>query len=228
MNISSGTPSLAVDIGLLQERTVVQLSEEWLLTTERIAIHLPSSTAILADLHLGYDLTRCQSGEAVPIISFEEQWQPLDTLFSCHTVRKVIVAGDFVERSHVNRISLLFKQWLRDRNVDFAGIVPGNHDGAIDAIGPVPLLESGVRVGAWQVVHGDKKLPPGKLVLGHHHPSATWGRLSAPCFLFRENRLVLPAYSQDAAGGNVRTRRRWKGYRCYVIAGCKVLDFGEL
>jgi putative SbcD/Mre11-related phosphoesterase len=217
-----------IDSALSQDRSVVQITEEWLLTPERVALHLPSSTAIVADLHLGYGLTRCQSGEAVPTISLEEQWQPLETLLVCHDVRQLIVAGDLVERCHGNRIANLFKQWLQEKDVELVGIVPGNHDAMIDTDCPVPLFESGIKVGEWQVVHGDKKLPHGKLVLGHHHPCARWGRLTAPCFLFRENRLVLPAFSLDAAGGNVRASRRWKGYRCHVIAGQKVLDFGEL
>ncbi|HEV3236147.1 MAG TPA: metallophosphoesterase [Gemmataceae bacterium] len=219
---------ITVDSLSRQERAVAQIGEEWQLTPERVALHLPSSTAIMADLHLGYDLTRCQSGEAVPIVSVEEQWRPLDTLISCHDVKKLIAAGDLVERSHGNLIASLFKDWLLERNVELIAIVPGNHDGGIDLDGLVPLFESGIQVGNWQVVHGDKRLPSGKIVLGHHHPCAKWGRLSAPCFLFGDNRLVLPAFSQDAAGGNVRSSRRWKGYRCYVIAGSKVMDFGEL
>ena len=38
----------------------------WLLTPERAAIHLPTATAVLADLHLGYNEVRCGTGEAVP------------------------------------------------------------------------------------------------------------------------------------------------------------------
>jgi uncharacterized protein len=219
---------LAVHSRSNQERAVAQVGQEWLLAPERVALHLPTATAVVADLHLGYDLTRCQGGEAVPITSFDEQWKPLEAVFSGHTVRKLIVAGDLVERSHGDYIACLFKQWLKEREVELAAIVPGNHDATLDPDGPVSLLEWSVRVGDWQIVHGDKKLPAGKVVLGHHHPCAVWDRLSTPCFLFCENRLVLPAFSQDAAGGNVRSNRRWKGYRSYVIAGSKVLDFGEL
>jgi putative SbcD/Mre11-related phosphoesterase len=211
-----------------KERVIAQIGQEWLLTPERAAVHIPTSTAIVADLHLGYDLTRCQGGEAIPVRSLEEQWQSLDIVFACHAVRQLVIAGDLVERSHGEQIVGLFKRWLEERNVDLRAIALGNHDVEMDADGPIPLSETGVQVGTWHIVHGDKKLPPGNVVLGHHHPSAVWDRLSAPCFLFRENRLVLPAFSQDAAGGNVRTRRRWKSFRCYVIAGSKVLDFGEL
>jgi len=43
-----------------------------------------------------------------------------------------------------------------------------------------------------------------------------------------EERIVLPAFSEDAAGVNVIHTRKWRKYRCCVIAGDQVLDFGEL
>ena len=48
----------------------------------------------------------------------------------------------------------------------------------------------------------------------------------APCFLWDGSRLVLPAYSRDAAGVDVRGGR-WRSMRCLAIVGEKVLDFGE-
>jgi hypothetical protein len=38
----------------------------------------------------------------------------------------------------------------------------------------------------------------------------------------------LLAFSADAAGTNVLGVRRWQSYRCGVIAGNEVLDFGIL
>ena len=40
--------------------------DEWLLTAQRAAVHLPTATAVIADLHLGYDQVRRRGGEAVP------------------------------------------------------------------------------------------------------------------------------------------------------------------
>jgi metallophosphoesterase superfamily enzyme len=66
-------------------------------------------------------------------------------------------------------------------------------------------------------------------VQGHEHPWARWGPgLGAACYLFAPGHLVLPAYSPDAAGVNVLGARRWADYRCAVIAGDEVLDFGPV
>jgi hypothetical protein len=52
--------------------------------------------------------------------------------------------------------------------------------------------------------------------------------VAAPCYLVGAARLVLPAFSADAAGVNVLRARRWRPYRCCVIAGDCVVDLGEL
>jgi len=218
----------ASDLGSRPQRKVVQVGE-WLLTPERAAIHLPSSTAIIADLHLGYDLARCKSGDAVPITPLDEQWAPLEMLFSCHTVARMVIAGDLVEKWQGDQMACMIRDWLHDRKVELVGIVSGNHDSSIDRDGSVPIFEEGFPVGNWLVVHGDKNEPAGKVVLGHYHPCVRWRRhLTGPCFLYRNDRLVLPAFSKDAAGGNVLGNRQWRGHQCFVVAETKVLDFGEL
>ena len=49
----------------------MRVHEDWLLTAQRVAIHVPTRTAVLADLHLGYDAARQRRGEA-PILDFEQ------------------------------------------------------------------------------------------------------------------------------------------------------------
>jgi metallophosphoesterase superfamily enzyme len=79
------------------------------------------------------------------------------------------------------------------------------------------------------VVHGDGPLPDRALVLGHFHPCLRWkGRHAAACYLLQERRIVLPAFSPDAAGVNVLTVDDWQSYRCAVIAGDQVWDVGEV
>jgi metallophosphoesterase superfamily enzyme len=93
----------------------------------------------------------------------------------------------------------------------------------------LPVHPEGFDVGGWRVVHGDGKLPEGCVVHGHVHPWVRWSAvLSGPCYLVGPARLILPAFSTDAAGVNVLPGRRWADHRCGVIAGHDVLDFGEL
>jgi putative SbcD/Mre11-related phosphoesterase len=204
---------------------------EWLLTPERVALHLPTATAVAADLHLGYDEARRRRGEAVPARPLDEQLAPLGRALARHSCRRLVIAGDLLEDGRCREALAGMRAWLGAANVELVGVVPGNHDAGLSEApgGGVVVCAEGVRLGDWRVVHGDRELPEGPLVQGHEHPRVRWrGRLSAACFLVAEGRLVLPAYSDDAAGVNVRGDRRWRDFRCLVIAGEEVLDFGEV
>ena len=142
-----------------------------------------------------------------------------------------------------------FRDWLYRRKVEWIAFVPGNHDaGLLDspARRHLPICREGVMLGAWRIVHGEGRLPEGPLVHGHEHPWLRWspknrairpqvsaGRIApstidGPCYLSGVGRLVLPAYSTEAAGANVLPPRRGRSLCCHVIAGDKVFDCGEL
>jgi metallophosphoesterase superfamily enzyme len=197
----------------------------WLLTPERAAVYLPSATAVIADLHLGYVQARRRRGEAIPDGGLEDTLGLLGALMSRCKVRRLVIAGDLVEdRTGVALIPDLLA-WLRPRGVELAGIVPGNHDRGLAAL-PLPLHPHGLLLGGWRVVHGDAPAADTPHVQGHHHPCLRWGRLSAPCYLVGKDCLVLPAFSVDAAGGNVLDDPRWGRCRCGVPSADRVLDFG--
>ncbi len=203
---------------------------DWLLTPYRAAIHVPSGTAVVADVHLGYAESRCRRGDAVPVTELAAPWRPLLTYLVDSGVHRLVVAGDLCENGrHDDRVA----EWLdllAGAGVSDVTVVPGNHDrglaGVVDgSLRVVPRAE----IGNWHVVHGDGRLPRGRVVLGHHHPCLEWqAGVRAPCYLIGPGRLILPAFSPDTAGGNVLRVRAWQAYRCCVIAGNRVLDFGRL
>jgi metallophosphoesterase superfamily enzyme len=93
----------------------------------------------------------------------------------------------------------------------------------------VQVFPDGVEIGGWQVVHGHQARLRGWILQGHLHPSLKWRRgMSGPCFLIGPRRIILPAFSRDVAGINVLKGRSWTGYRCAVIVGHQVLDFGSV
>jgi len=209
-------------------RTCLQIHTEWLLTPERVGIHLPTGTAVAADLHLGYDQARIRAGDAVPIATLEEQLAPLRQVILHHGIRRLAVAGDLVEDSRCGEAVPRLLEWLAEAQVELIGIVPGNHDEGIRLNGAL-VFANGLSLGAWRVVHGDKRLPAGSVVQGHIHPMLRWSRHRAgPCYLVASHRLILPAFTPDASGMDVTNDPRWREYRCCVIAGDSVLDLGKL
>jgi metallophosphoesterase superfamily enzyme len=203
---------------------------DWLLTPSRAAIHRPSATAVVADLHLGYAEARHRGGDAVPTRGLAAILAPLGADLVTHDVHRLVIAGDLFEAGPRPALVAELLRWLEASGVELRGVVPGNHDGSLETVaGALPLCPGGVDLGGWRVVHGDGLLPEGPVVQGHEHPCVRWpGGLGAPCFLFAPGRLVLPAYSADAAGVNVRGEARWQAYCCGVIAGGQVLDFGPV
>jgi putative SbcD/Mre11-related phosphoesterase len=200
--------------------------DDWLLTPERAAIHLPSASAIIADVHLGYGEARRRGGDAVPLPDVFATLAPLQPLVKQHAIQQLIIAGDLFEAGAVAEHVAALMAWCEQVRVELA-VVPGNHDrGLGDRLAIHP---DGVVLGKWRIVHGDGALPEGAVVQGHEHPWARWSRrVGGPCFLVSAKRLILPAFSRDAAGVNVLGDERWDAFRCCVIAGDRVLDFGEV
>jgi metallophosphoesterase superfamily enzyme len=202
---------------------------DWLLTPARAAIHLPTATAVVADLHLGYAEARCRAGEAVPTVSLANQLSALTHVFSLHSVRRLVVAGDWFEAGFRATVAAEFASWLSQHDLELVAVIPGNHDRGLKGNGRLPIYGKGFRLDEWQIVHGDGEMPVGRFVQGHVHPCLRWGLgLSAPCYLVGEDRLILPAFTAEAAGVNVLGKREWAAFRCCAIAGDKVLDFGEV
>jgi uncharacterized protein len=207
----------------------MKVHDDWWLTPERAAVHLPSETAVIADLHLGYDQARRQTGEAVPHFDLARLLAPLRVLFEREGVKHLVIAGDLFEDGWSETLAAEVLTWCSAAGVELRGFVPGNHDRHIPREGgSLPICHDGVELDGWRVVHGDGDLPEGRLIHGHFHPWLRRGRVSAPCFLVGERSLVLPAFSVDALGVNVLRQRDWQQHRCFAIAGNEVLDCGRI
>jgi putative SbcD/Mre11-related phosphoesterase len=207
----------------------MMVHDDWLLTPERAAVHLPTATAVVADLHLGYNEARRRNGDAVPMAGVDEALGPLLPVLERHGLKRLVVAGDLFEERWDPELAADFLRRLTAAGVEVAGVVPGNHDRAIkEQSDPLPIYPRGLDLGRWRVVHGDGRLPRGLLVHGHFHPWLRWGRVSTPCYLVGERRLILPAFSRDARGVDVTGQRAWRRYRCCAVAGAEVLDLGPL
>jgi metallophosphoesterase superfamily enzyme len=229
---------------------MMHVLNDWLLTPERVAVHLPSATAVVADLHLGYAEARYRRGEAVPQDSLDEQLNGLGGALRRRGIRRLVIAGDLLEDGRCRTVLPALQEWLDREGIELVAVVPGNHDlilepGLLTKL-PGCTAPQGFLLGRWLVVHGDGPLPDRPVVQGHEHPCLHWSRRPrvlrprlygrgestiahrAPCYLTGEQRLILPAYSRDAAGVNVLGPPRWRAFRCHVIAGEEVLDMGEL
>ncbi len=202
---------------------------DWLLTPQRLAIHQPSATAVVADLHLGYHQARRQSGEAVPLADLDDILLPLWKVVQEHRVGQLVIAGDLFEKDFCPVLWEKLRSWLNQTGLKLAGLVPGNHDrGLNNPPRELHLFTDGYSLGPWQIVHGDDSLPRGPVVFGHFHPCVRYRGRRCPCYLVGPRALVLPAYSPEAAGVAVWNGSRWRGHRCMAIDEGAIVDLGTV
>jgi metallophosphoesterase superfamily enzyme len=208
---------------------MIRVFDEWLLLPQRIALHEPSATAVLADAHLGYSAARQTLGDAVPWRSVEEEMQPLASAAIGHDIRQLIVAGDLFERGFDATICKQFNDALDRLGMGLLGVVPGNHDRGIEtASHDMPLFPAGIDLHGWRIHHGDQPVEWPRAITGHWHPAIRWKRRKLPAFMVRGSHLVLPAFSRDAAGADVQVDELWRGWTAFAIVGHEVIELDEL
>src|SRR5438105_11261237 len=100
---------------------MMRWSEDWLLLPERIALHEPSATAVLADVHLGYSAARQRLGDAIPSRSVADEMRPLLDAARLHAITQVIVAGDLFERGYDADIQQQLLDVFARHNIRFVG-----------------------------------------------------------------------------------------------------------
>jgi putative SbcD/Mre11-related phosphoesterase len=193
----------------------------------RRILWMPEERALVAaDLHLGYAWAHRHAGQLMPVTAPDDAVERLAALAAEFSARQVVLLGDIVHRavpvpSLREELAMLAAR-LAGRRVRW---IVGNHDRDLETLLPEVMLESEITLGAHRLTHGAEETAPphashashashagqagGWLVIGHEHPAihlhdgiATG--VKVPCFLAGARVLILPAFSQWAAGANVR------------------------
>ena len=191
---------------------------DWILTPEGAAVHPGERTAVIADVHLGYEWARGAAGDCVPAHSLEETLARLDAVFRRVRIARLVVAGDLVESARPCRRTAAdvrrLHDWLASRGVDLLAL-EGNHDrgriridrtSTADASSSSPLAHGGSRLPAsctldgWTIAHGHRPIAAERTVSGHFHPVLRCRG---------DRRAVLPRRDRpDRAAGVLGQRRR--------------------
>jgi putative SbcD/Mre11-related phosphoesterase len=221
--------------------TRVPVFESWQLTPEGAAIHLGERTAVIADVHLGYEWARGAAGDCVPAHSLDETMARLLRVLGRAEIARLVVAGDLIESPRPCRRTEADLRRLRDalaaRGVSLVAL-EGNHDrrarrSSCQASPGVPALPATWTVAGWTIGHGHQPVAGERTISGHVHPVVRVAGATALCFLVGPGRIVLPAFSSNAAGCDVVTAGvppEWLSppLRCIVSTGDDLLDLGPL
>jgi putative SbcD/Mre11-related phosphoesterase len=210
---------------------------DWKFTPEGAALHLGERAAVIADVHLGYEWARGAAGDCVPAHSLEETLARLAAVFARASITRLIVAGDLVESARPCRRTdddlRRLASWLESRGVALLAL-EGNHDrGRRGMMTGCPRRPATCTLNGWTIAHGHRPIDGERTISGHFHPTLRVHGFAAPCFLAGTGRIVLPAFSRNAAGCDVLAGpvpREWidEGLRCLASTGSELLDFGPL
>lgn len=194
----------------------------------------PERAIVVADLHIGYPWVQRQRGLLLPVEVPDETTARLASLVDDYRPAQLVFLGDLV---HASVPLPALTRTLTDLLIPLANrtslvLVLGNHDHRLDVLlerHPLPLrLCDSLALGPHRLVHGHEtspdleaflatRPPSGRLILGHEHPVV---RLPdrvvrgprCPCFIEAEDRLVLPAFSDWAAGCDVQGPQFFSGW----------------
>ncbi|MFO0889091.1 MAG: metallophosphoesterase [Isosphaeraceae bacterium] len=218
--------------------------ENWLLTPEAGILHPGERTAVIADLHLGYEWARGAAGDSVPRHSLDEALRRLTGLLARSPVGRVVVAGDLVESARPCRRTaadvVRFGRWLDDREIQLV-LIRGNHDGGLEwlmrrrevELPAGAAFQASLVVDGWTIMHGHDGATASRLIVGHHHPVLRAAGIAYPCFLAGPGAIMLPAFSRNAAGVDVTALAASAGQavsslRSLASTGSELLDFGPV
>lgn len=199
----------------------------WLLTPEGAAIHPRERTAVIADVHLGYEWARGHGGDCLPAHSLAETMEKLGRLLGRVSIERLVVAGDLVESRRwcgkTERDVNVLMKWLEACGVLLIPLA-GNHDPP-RRLEPLATLE----VAGWTIAHGHLEVAAARTISGHLHPVLRTSEVSVPCFLLGADAIVLPAFSPNAAGVSLAALGIPRAsFRCIAAAGDELLDFGPV
>lgn len=206
---------------------------EVVLLPERAVWWPAARTLLVADLHLGKCEAMRAQGAPMTHAALATDLVRLASVIRRTEVERVIVLGDLLHAAAgvTQTLTESVREW-RESTIDDVQIVvvPGNHDGKIEAVG-----------GAWRLTIGEQEYREGSFAFchdpehgsaragtytwsGHVHPVATLhgsrDSLRLPCFHLGRWGGVLPAFASFSGGVALR---RYDRDRVFVIAGDRVV-----
>jgi len=221
-------------------------------TSDRYLWHASSSTAILADLHLGFESTLAGTAGIAPDFSaLMRQWKSL----VARNPARVIFAGDiFHDRQPAADSVAFFLSLLSLLPAQTQVILlPGNHDPSQrdmrELAGSRATVAKFTHFADIAVAHGDdleslrnqNLFSYPILIVGHQHPAVLLqDRIESAkmiCFAFAPGLIILPTFSPLPIGVGLLNSRKWildlprPSDNQIQIAGIvrdQVLNFGPL
>jgi len=193
--------------------TITLQDESVVLMPERAMLIERSRTLLVADIHLGKDTAFRFAGVPIPGDATADSLERLSSAIERSRARRVVFLGDMVHaRSSLDRMTIsTIQNWRNCHSRIEMLLVPGNHDARSGALPPELMIETAAEElvePPFVFKHHPEASPHGYALAGHIHPAVRLtgrGRQSErlPCFLFRQNFGLLPAFGTFTGSADV-------------------------
>ena len=177
------------------------------LLPEGAALLNETSTLVIADIHLGKSATFRARGLPVPEGDTELDLNRIRNLVHETHAKHLIIAGDlFHAPAGVTQdLADLLGDFISTLGIPLT-LISGNHDAKLKKLPAGLTALSHLDLGAIRIVHNPMDTSSDHLnIAGHWHPvvripDGKRTSLRLPCFLFRNNTLVLPSFGSFTGG----------------------------
>jgi putative SbcD/Mre11-related phosphoesterase len=208
-------------------------------------------TLLLADLHLGYAWAQRHAGNLLPLHR-ANTLDRLAALLADYPAERLVLLGDVVHAAvALEPVAEELRRLAAFADEAEVLLVTGNHDrrlrGLLEQLAlDLPLVREW-QLGPHRLVHGDGATElaakaelataharGGFVFCGHEHPAITLSDRVAsfarcPCFVRGEGLVLLPAFSEWAAGSNLRRGSFLSPYlRAAHVLGAHAVVAGRL
>lgn len=168
----------------------------------------------VSDLHLGYAWAHRYHGQLMPVHAPEQLLERLLELCREYEPNTFAFLGDIVHQavpvSAIRDELAALVAGLKSK----CGVqmILGNHDRKLRELmwGELEFIES-YEAGPYLLIHGNESARGRQdafIIMGHEHPAISLGdgvsSAKFPCFMVSANVLILPAFSNWAAGSDIR------------------------
>lgn len=196
----------------------------WLLADK--ALYWPARRALLvADVHIGKAASYRALHQPVPRGTTETTLARLDTLLGEYDCEQLIVLGDFLHARSARAPATLerLRAWRARHDAIGMVLVRGNHDrhaGDPPEALAIEVVDEPWLMGPFALQHEPTPHPTHAVLAGHVHPAyllrgSARQRLRLPCFVFRNDVSLLPAFGEFTGGWTIERQPR----ACVYVAG---------
>lgn len=185
------------------------------ITNDRCLLLEDGPTAIIGDLHLGYESALESEGMFIPRINTESVRDALNRIIDRYEPERIVLLGDI--KHDFKRSSYQAREDVRNiiKLVDEAAeaiVIKGNHDNflqnIVSSLG-INTLDY-IDIMGFRLEHGhvDSGIRP--VIIGHEHPSVRIpgelsGAMKLQCYVHARNEgvIVIPPFSPFASGNDL-------------------------